>query len=67
MGELRAAAFVLLVLPLGVFVISCAVVLAWIALVSPLLGAQRIRLMLMPERPGPRRGKARSRAPSPAE
>jgi hypothetical protein len=49
MDAVRDAAFVLLVLPLGGFLISGAVVLAFMVVTSPVLGLMRLRRMLAPE------------------
>jgi|WetSurMetagenome_2_1015567.scaffolds.fasta_scaffold00618_25 hypothetical protein len=49
MDAVRDAAFVLLVLPLGGFLISGAVVLAFMVVSSPVLGLMRLRRMLVQE------------------
>jgi hypothetical protein len=49
MDALRDAAFVFLVLPLGGFLISGAIVLAFMVVASPVLGFRRLRMLLVPE------------------
>jgi hypothetical protein len=49
MDALRDAAFVLLVLPLGGFLVSGAIVLAFMVVASPVLGLMRLRMLLVPE------------------
>lgn len=49
MDAVRDAVFVLVVLPLGGFLVSGAIVLLFIVVSSPVLGFLRLRMMLVPE------------------